>query len=361
VTRPGRASIVLVMALAVAGVEGRAAAQGAAAPAPTVILLRPPSAPAAVIEALIRLGAELMLEGFDPQVKEFELVGDTRNSLELLAPTLAATAVVAVVAGADPATAELWVVDRVTGKTVVRRIHADPRAAARMAEILSVRAVELLRASFLELAITSRPRPDVVDAPVVPVAPALTRFATQPLVDAEPDWKWAFEVGAGGIGAASGLGGMLAELLPVARIERALGVRLCARVTFAGLGTKARVDVMGGYADVAQTVALAEALFRFRRGHRIEPIVSIGAGMLRVSAEGHVSEPYEGAGGWRTSAAADAGVGVRVPLRRRRLELGVELHALVAEPYPVVRFFDTDVARAGRPTLLAAVTLLGGI
>ena len=108
---------------------------------------------------------------------------------------MSATAVVAVVAGADPATAELWVVDRLTGKTVVRRIHADPKAAARIAEILSVRAVELLRASFLELAITSRPRPDVVDAPALPVEPVVTRFATETLVDAEPDWKWAFEVG----------------------------------------------------------------------------------------------------------------------------------------------------------------------
>ena len=59
--------------------------------------------------------------------------------------------------------------------------------------------------------------------------------------------------------------------------------------------------------------------------------------------------------------AADAGVGLRMPLRPRRVELGVEVHALVAEPYPVVRFFETEVARAGRPSLLASVTLLGGI
>jgi hypothetical protein len=72
VTASGRAGIVLVMALAVAGVDaGRADAQQVAAPAPKVILLRPPSAPSAVIEALIRLGAELMLEGFDPPVVEF--------------------------------------------------------------------------------------------------------------------------------------------------------------------------------------------------------------------------------------------------------------------------------------------------
>jgi hypothetical protein len=50
-----------------------------------------------------------------------------------------------------------------------------------------------------------------------------------------------------------------------------------------------------------------------------------------------------------------------VALRPRRFELGIEVHALVAEPYPVIHFFETEVARAGRPSLLGSVTLLGGI
>ena len=80
-----------------------------------------------------------------------------------------------------------------------------------------------------------------------------------------------------------------------------------------------------------------------------------------MTAEGHESAPYMGGNSWRVSAAADVGVGMRMPLRPRRVELGVELHALIAEPFPVVRFFETEVARAGRPSLLAALTLLGGI
>jgi hypothetical protein len=166
-------------------------AQPPATPAPKVILLRPPSAPAAVSEALIRLQAELNVEGFDAQVTEVDLGPDVRASLEKVAPTMSATAVVAVVAGGEPASAELWVVDRVTGKTVVRRVHADPKA-ARIAEVLSVRAVELLRASFLELAITDAAAPDVVEVPL-PSEPVVTRFVTEPLVEAEPDWTWAVE------------------------------------------------------------------------------------------------------------------------------------------------------------------------
>jgi hypothetical protein len=335
-----------------------------ALPAPKVILLRPPSAPGAVIEALVRLQAELTVEGFDAEVMELGLGPDVRASLEKVAPTMAqATAVVAVVAGGDPASAELWVVDRMTGKTVVRRVHADPKVAARIAEVLSVRAVELLRASFLELAITSRPSPDVVEVPL-PSAPVVTRFVTEPLVEAEPDWTWAVEAGGGGMGAVQGVSGgttLLGEFLPVARVQRAFSSRLCARISFAGLGTQATVNMPGGYANVSQTVALVEGLVRFRRGRRLEPVVSLGAGILYLAAEGHEMAPYIGGNAWRLSAAADVGVGLRLPLRPRRVELGIEFHALVAEPYPVVRFMEREVARAGRPSLLASVTLLGGI
>ena len=282
------------MALAVAAVSpDRSFAQ--ALPAPKVILLRPPAAPAAVSEALVRLQAELTVEGFDAQVIDFDLGPDVRASLEKVAPTFAATAVVAVVANADPASAELWVVDRMTGKTVVRRVHADPKAATRIAEVLSVRAVELLRASFLELAITSRPAPDVVEVPL-PSAPVVTRFVTEPLEEAEPDWTWAVEAGGGGIGAvqaASAGTTLLGEFLPVARVQRAFSKRWCARVTFAGLGTQARVDNDAGYANVSQTIGLLEGLVRFRRGHRLEPVVSIGVGFLRVTAEGHESPPCQ--------------------------------------------------------------------
>ena len=351
----------MLMALAATALSPDVAS-GQPLPAPKVILLRPPAAPAAVSEALVRLQAELTVEGFDAQVVDVDLGADVRASLEKLAPTMAATAVVAVVEGGDPTSAELWVVDRMTGKTVVRRVHADPKA-ARVAEVLSVRAVELLRASFLELAITSRPAPDVVEVPL-PSEPVVTRFVTEPLVEAEPDWTWAVEAGAGGMGAIQAVSGgttLLAEILPVARVQRAFNARLCARVSFAGLGTQAQVTLRGGYANVSQTSVLAEGLVRFRRGKRLEPVLSLGAGILYLAAEGHEMAPYIGGNAYRVSAAADAGVGLRMPLRPRRVELGVELHALVAEPYPVVRSSQSEVARAGRPSLLASITLLGGI
>lgn len=325
-----------------------------AAALPKVILVRPPAAPPSVTEALVRLRGELIAAGFDAEVIELSLAADVRESLERASPasTASATALVAVIASADPGSAELWVIDRVTGKTVVRRVNAGAADASRMAEVLSVRAVELLRASFLELAIATGPS---AEAPA-PTTPAVERWAIQTLE--EPDWTWAVEAGGG---TADAIGGVWNAILSVARLEHAFGERLCARVTFEGIGTDARVDTPNGYADVSQTVLLGEALIRFRRGRRIEPLVTLGAGTLRLVADGHEAAPYQGESGVRWAAAGDVGIGVRLPLRRRRFEIGIEAHALVAQPYPTVRFFDTEVTHAGRPSLIGSVTLLGGI
>jgi hypothetical protein len=350
-----RRILVAVVAMAVE-IFGAAGARGAVAPQPPpkVILIRPPAAPPAVTEALVRLRGELVAVGFDAEVTELTLGADVRASLEKLAPPSvgAATALVAVVASADPGSADLWVIDRVTGKTVVRKVNASGADAPRVAEVLAVRAVELLRASFLELAIAAPPSFETPPPPPVVVE----RFATATLEEA--DWTWAVEAGGG---TADAIGGPWNAILSVARIEHAFGRRLCARITFAGLGTAARVNTPEGYVGLSQTVLLAEVIARFRRDRRIEPIVSLGAGTLRLAADSHESAPYEALSGARWAAAGDAGIGVRLPLRAHRFELGVEVHALLAQPYPSVRFFGTEVARAGRPSLIASVTLLGGI
>ncbi|MES1208025.1 MAG: hypothetical protein ABUS79_18985 [Pseudomonadota bacterium] len=347
-----RLACVAAVALLAATGAGFAAAP---APLPRVVLVRPAAAPPSVTEALVRLRGELIGAGFDADVLDLPLGADVRASLEKFAPPASgasATALVAVVASADPGTAELWVIDRVTGKTVVRRVNAAAGDPARVAEILAVRAVELLRASFLELAIT----PATEAAPRPATTPAVERWATAPL-DSR-DWTWAIEAGGATAAAVSGPWNVF---LPVARIERAFGRRACVRVGFAGLGTASRVTTPNGYADLSQTVVVAETVLRFRRGQRLEPLISAGVGALRLDADAHPSATYQAVGGARWGAAGDLGAGVRVPLRGRRLEVGAEAHAVFAQPYPTAQYFGHEVARVGRPTLLATVTLLGGL
>ena len=222
-------------------------------PAPKVILLRPPAAPAAVSEALVRLQAELTVEGFDAQVADFDLGADVRASLEKVAPTMAATAVVAVVAGSRSGER------RAVGRRSHDRQDRRPARARRPEGDRAHRrgAVDPRPSSCCARASSSwrsprGPRPTSSTCRCRPT-PVVTRFVTEPLVEAEPDWTWAVEAGAGGMGALQERAGgttLLGEILPVARVQRAFNARFCARVSFAGLGTQAQVDLPGGYANV---------------------------------------------------------------------------------------------------------------
>jgi hypothetical protein len=329
----------------------------APAPMPRVVLVRPPAAPPSVSEALVRLRGELLAAGFEAEVLELPLGADVRESLERLTPSAndnAATALVAVVASAEPGSAELWVIDRVTGKTVVRRVNAGTPDTTRAAEVLAVRAVELLRASFLELAIA---RPSNEAAAPVPAAPAVERWATATLE--ERDWTWAIE--AGGATAVSVQGGWN-QFMAVARLERAFGGRFCARLAFTGLGTPAHVSTADtGSVDLSETMLLAEAVVRFRRDRRLQPQLSAGAGVMRLNVDGEQMDPNMALTSTHWNAAGDVGAGLRMPLSRHRFEIGLEAHALWAQPYPRVQYFGQEIALVGRPTVLVTLTLLGGV
>jgi hypothetical protein len=66
--------------------------------------------------------------------------------------------------------------------------------------------------------------------------------------------------------------------------------------------------------------------------------------------------PFEGREPQRWSAALDGGVGLGVGLGSRSA-LVAELHALVAEPHPVVRFLNVRAATVGYPAVIATVAL----
>jgi hypothetical protein len=350
--RPAAAAVAVLLALFLLGSAGWTAP----APMPRVVLVRPPAAPASVAEALVRLRGELLAAGFEAEVLELPLGADVRESLERLAPATgnshAATALVAVVASPEPGSAELWVIDRVTGKTVVRRVNAGTADTTRAAEVLAVRAVELLRASFLELAIA----PANEAAAPVPAAPVVERWATESLE--ERDWTWAIE--AGGATAMS-VQGPWNAFLAVARFERAFGQHFCARLAFTGLGTPGRVNTRTGWDEVSPSVLLAEAVVRFRRGRRLQPQISAGGGAMRLNVDANETDPIQGLGGTRWGAAGDLGLGMRMPLSRHRFEIGLEAHALLAQPYPTVVYMGQELQRIGRPTVLVTLTLLGGV
>jgi hypothetical protein len=165
---------------------------------------------------------------------------------------------------------------------------------------------------------------------------------------------FAVELGGVVLGSVEGVG---PAILPVVRAEARFGGRWLGRLTLAGLGTRVRVSSAAAAADVAHSFGLIELALPFRANRRVQPFLSIGAGGLRVTADGRNSGPYQGKRDDLWAALVDAGAGLRVGLGER-FQLAGEVHAQGAYPYPVIRFLGTTLAEEGRPTLVAGLSVI---
>ncbi|HEY4186584.1 MAG TPA: hypothetical protein VGP07_16020 [Polyangia bacterium] len=339
--------------------------------AATVRLLRPAHAGAVATEAIVRLRGELVAAGFGVELADVPVNGTVRAAME---PAGLPANVVAVVAlfGDDPEDAgALWVIDRATSKTVRRPIPTEPEG-SRSAEILSIRALELLRASFLEAALGPKNAPPAGPAvelvkppaspPRAPPSTASVMVISHPADGASQvapaRSRLAVEIGALALGS---LDGIPPSVLPLVRAEAALAprARFAGRLTVAGLGSRARITAPLGDAEVSQQLALVEALVRFRLGRVVQPFLSLGLGATRVSAEGVATAPatYRGKGAAIWAAVGDVGAGLRVSLGER-FQLAGEVHAQRDAPYPLIRFAGTNLAEGGRPTLLGCLSVV---
>jgi hypothetical protein len=331
-------------ALALALVTGSLAE---VAMASTVLLVRPPNPSRVASEALMRMHGELASAGFDVSFATAVAGVDARASLEMLASGPGVDAVVAVLGDGAPDAIEVWVVDRVTGRSVVR--HTPYQSGGeRDAEVLAIRAIELLRASLLEVDMGGAgpalaPRPP----PVATGLPAEAARAAGPS-------RWALEIGASVVTGFDGLG---PAVLPQLRFDGVLTAWCVAQVTVAGLGTRSRVGSGEGTAQVAQQFGLGGVSLRWPSRMGVRAVVSLAAGALHTMAEGRAGWPYAGQTAAQWSFLADAGLGMHLALGAR-YELAAEAHAQLAEPYPRFRVLGTDVATAGRPTLLFTLGVL---
>jgi len=339
-------SIVLLLVL-----DGPRATADTARPPPTadtVILLQPAAASPAVRRSLARIGDELSADRFHVVLADPDTAGGPGAVIE--SATRAAEAGTAVVLFGDPDTgqAELCIVRRNDRRTAVRRAMVVDDDPERMPETLARRALELLRATALELSIgiEPAPRPDKPRSPEADVRPSVSA-PVAPLAIVTVDL---------GLATWASIEGPPPAVAPVGRIALRLADWAWARITAAGLGTRPTVETPYGSATLAQTVALAEAVAVFRGDKRLRPFVSIGAGALNVAVSGTGAAQYEGRAPQRWAAAFDGGVGVALVVRSRAA-LVTELHGLVAAPHPVVRFVDTHAATIGYPSVILTVAL----
>lgn len=359
-TRASAAAFAFALALVPA--EATALPPQPVDPRGRVTLLQSGAASPRARRCLTRVREELAAGGFDVTVSEFGAGGEALWMVDAPGPNDGSIATVALIGNLDDGPAELWIVDGVPwGRAVVRRLLVPAGATTHDDEVLAIRALEFLRASALELArgAPGAPATSTSANPSAP-SPAMTAAAqaaapVAPAGTAAERSAVSFELGLSVLESSRALG---PAFLPVARLRAEWLSLLETRVTVAGFGTQPRVTGREGTAQVGQVVGLFELRAAFRHGRAVRPSIGVGAGVLRVSAEGQGNWPsYEGLRGERWAGLFDVGAGLTARLGRR-LAVALELHGQLATPYPTLRFSGEEVARIARPAVFSSLTLV---
>lgn len=329
------------LALALLAISGAARASTA-----KVVIVRP--ADQLAVEAVARIEGELSAAGFETIVLVRKGDVDPRTEVEQAARENGADAALSIVDTAESRTAEVWIADRLTGKTVVQHLEVsggDARASA----ALAVRIVELLRASLLELLF--RRKEDAAPSPRPPPA-EVTRWVEAGLPEHAP--PVALEAGAAVLHSFNGIGPSLAA---VVRASHQFNVPVGARVSLLVPLTRAHVATSAGSGALSQTLALGEIVGSFRSTGLVRPTAVVGGGVYRADLQGTGTAPYVGRSDASWGAAGNLGLGVELRLGRQ-VGLAAEAQAAFMFPYPIVHIAGVEVAHAGRPSVVGTLTFM---
>ncbi len=313
-----------------------------------------------------RLRAELAAMGFDVTLVPLPEGISTREALEGAAKLHNAVASMHVAAAARGI--ELWVADRVTGKTVLRDVVVPDGGAH---DTIALRAVELLRASLMEMDAPHPPRGDTpappslraalgVPPPPDPSPIAAQRFATSDVADLahltppprRAPWMGVSIGGAvawspGGLGPHAALDvGLRAWVVPRVAIEIGGAIPI----------TAARHEGAEGYSNNRFTLVTAGGRVELGPlGSRVKPSLGGGFALVWLHAEGVGASPeYVGAtrDAFTGGPYLRPGLGVAVagPLRIRADVLaGVALKKLA------LTYASREAAGWGQPFLVGSM------
>ena len=321
----------------------------APAHATTVAIVRPASASQIMTEALGRIRGELASVGFATVMLDEPVMEGAKNGhasrawLEQLASRRGFDAAIAIMGDASPDSVQVWVVDKITKKSVVRTVPLGP-VAEEVPKALSIRAIELLRSSLLEIELIDNekhPDPSTVPSPTV-----VQFIETRHLASG----RERFGVELGGVAVMS-LDGVGPAFLPVLGFDWTIHQALAGQVMLAGLGTHPTVGNQEGAAEIAQAYGLLGFCYSFLREQRLRPFLVLAAGVLHTSVQGRTESPAnqeQQANNW--SFLLDVGAGASLKLRDR-LFVSLALHTQMANPRLAIRVVDEVVARSGGPNL----------
>lgn len=326
-----RVRLVIVAAFAWLGLTSAHAA--------TVAVMVPPRPHPDVAATLSRLHGELLSVG-----AEVELIA---GSIAAGRARPAGDAVMAIVGDQAPLAVDVWVTAKPPRVARYARVTVEPGtedAAGRLA----IRAIEVLRSSFLEGELTARARQRPPTPPPVSVEEIGEATRSTP-----PRGRYGLELGAALL---AGLEGAGAAVLPVLRVDWAAHPWLLLQATVVGPGTTPSVATAAGEASIDQHHGVLGACLRLRSTQRVRPFLGVAAGALRTSVRGRATlASAEGHSEVRWSLLAEGSAGFAVHLGER-YSVTLAAHAQVAQPYIAVHFGNTVVSTSARPNLLFTLT-----
>jgi hypothetical protein len=299
----------------------------------------------------LRLVAELESLSFAAVVVDPGDAPASRASLE--ASARSAGAIAAIRAVPSEHGVEVWIADRVTGKTVLRAVGGEgslpePDAA------LALRAVELLRASLLEVAL---PTPPTGEVPATPDIRGRVKMALLPLPppvapparEAPPPQEapvFRIAIGLGVMASPGGLGPAAALDLGVAWMpSEHFGATLFAVIPLSRpdvQGTPGSVDLAAGLGGVAARFLLTT------RASRWAPTIDAGLAVVGLGSKGVANAGYTATSVFAATAAPFVRIGLAfAPTPTFRVRADV-LGSVVVEGVSV-ELATHEAATWGRP------------
>jgi hypothetical protein len=325
----------------------------APAHAGTVAIVRSLSTHPDLTETVSRLHGELLSVGLE--VKMLNRSADraqgqsaSRAWLDELTAEGGLDAILDIVGDTAPVAVDIWVVEKSSQQFQVSRVDLEPNT-ENASERLAIRAIEVLRSSFLQNDMAKRERRSI---PIVkPATATLPKDESDtPAIHVE---TFGFGVGAAALTSLDGVG---PAILPVVRIDWALGARMVLQAQLAGMGSRPIVATTAGNARIAQQYAVLGGRYRLRSDQWLRPFFAFSAGVLRTAVEGQADSPRLGhtVNQWSFLMEGSTGMEFHLP---EQYYLILAAHVHVAEPYVAVHIADTVAATTGRPNLLLTLTL----
>ena len=332
---------------------------GARLEAATVMIVRSASPSAELTETVSRLHGEMLSVGLAVTIVERSPQAgaaragqgsSARAWLKSVAIDRGIDAAIDVIGDDRVEAADIWVFPPAPRPPEVTRVMAE-RDVENPPARLAIRAIDVLRSLLIERELAgtsrrggSRPRPRCRRRPT-PADSAMVATDGSP---ARTGTRIGFEVGAAVLASLDGVG---PAILPVVRLDAALGPWLGLQVEAAGFGTRPTVGTPGASARVAQQYVLAGACVCAPSMARWRLVAGLSAGALRTAAEGEAEAPLQGHSVVQWSFVLEASAGARLRLAKSA-HLTAALHLQVAEPYVDIRVVNAGPATSGRPNVL---------